>query len=100
MRKIITLRTPYMFFNKTAFTYLVRYSNNPQPASFSVRRMRPGQVLPIPIKDISCYLSIAIEEEHPEQELVPSKTGWRNTAISTASVGSEVYRSVDWSSEF
>ena len=42
MRKIITLRTPYMFFNKTAYTYLVRFSRNPQPASFTVRRMRPG----------------------------------------------------------
>ena len=62
MRKIITLRTPYMFLNKTAYTYLVRFSRNPQPSSFTVRRMRPGQVLPIPIKDIACFMSIAIED--------------------------------------
>ncbi len=42
MRKIITLRTPYMFFNKTSFTYLVRFSKNPQPSSYWVKKLSPG----------------------------------------------------------
>lgn len=60
MRKIIRLRTPYMFFNKTDFTYMVRFSKNPQPCSFWVRKVAPGQMMPIPIQDIACFISIAI----------------------------------------
>ena len=61
MRKIITLRTPYMFYNKTDFCYLIRFSKSPQPSSFWVRKLSAGAMMPIPIHEIDCFISVAIE---------------------------------------